>query len=81
MTRIQTSAPEEATGRLARTYDAAVGRAGGVAGILRAMSLHPPTLDASMGMYLQTMFRDGSLTRSQCELLATVVSRANDCHY
>ena len=81
MTWIRTIAPEDATGRLAKTYAAAVERAGGVAGIVRAMSLHPGSLDAAMGLYQQAMFRDGSLTRAQCEMLATVVSRANDCHY
>lgn len=71
----------EATGRLKRAYDAAVGRAGRVFGIVRAMSLAPAVLDASMGLYQRVMFEPEGLERYQRELLAVVVSRANDCHY
>ncbi|MFT7485413.1 MAG: alkylhydroperoxidase family enzyme [Candidatus Paceibacteria bacterium] len=81
MTWIKTIAADEATGRLAKTYRAAVERAGRVFGILRTMSLSPPTLDASMGLYQRVMFGKGGLERYQRELLATVVSHANDCHY
>ena len=78
---IQTIAPPEATGRLKKSYDAAQGRAGRVFGIVRTMSLAPSILDASMGLYQRIMFAKEGLTRVQRELLATVVSRVNDCHY
>ncbi len=50
MTWIRTIEPEEATGRLKKSYDAAVLRAGRVFGILKTMSLAPPILDAAMGL-------------------------------
>lgn len=78
---IQTIAPDQATGRLKKSYDAAMGRAGRVYGIVRSMSLAPSVLDASMGLYQRIMFAKQGLTRVQRELLATVVSKANDCHY
>jgi alkylhydroperoxidase family enzyme len=78
---IRTVSVDEAAGRLARTYRAAVARAGRVFGIVRAMSVAPPILDASMGLYRQVMFAEEGLARHQRELLATVTSRANDCHY
>ena len=79
---IRTLGVEEATGRLTRTYRAAIERAGRVFGILRAMSLHPAMLDASMGLYLAVMKTDaGHISGRQREMLATVVSRVNDCHY
>lgn len=78
---IRTIGPEEATGRLKKTYDAAVERAGRVFGIVRSMSLAPAVLDASMGLYQRIMFAPEGLSRAQRERLATVVSRANDCHY
>lgn len=81
MAWIRTVAPEDARGLLAEVYAAAVRRAGRVYRILRAMSLAPRVLDASMGLYLAVMFGPGGLTRRQRELLAVVVSRANDCHY
>ncbi len=73
--------PDEATGELARTYAAAVKRAGRVFQILQAMSLAPAVLEASMGMYLAIMFRRDGLTRRQREMLAVVTSRANRCFY
>ena len=78
---IKTIPPEEATGRLRKSYDEAVRRAGRVFGIVRAMSLAPAVLDASLELYKRIMFAREGLTRVQRELLATVVSRANDCHY
>ena len=78
---IRTITPDEATGRLKKSYDAALDRAGRVFGIVRTMSLAPPVLDASMGLYQRIMYAKEGLTRVQRELLATVVSRVNDCHY
>ena len=79
---IRTLGAEEASGRLARTYRAAVERAGRVFGIVRTMSLHPAMLDASMALYAAIMKTDaGDLSGRQREMLATVVSRVNDCHY
>ncbi len=78
---IKTIAPRDATGRLKKSYDAAVARAGRVFGIVRCMSLAPAVLDASMGLYGRIMHAKTGLSRVQRELLATVVSRTNDCHY
>lgn len=78
---IRTVPPDEARGRLARSYRAAVERAGRVFGIVRAMSLAPPVLDASMSLYQRVMYAPAGLTRRQREMLATVVSAANHCHY
>ena len=71
----------EATGALRREYDEAVARAGKVFNIVKAMCLNPRVLRASMGLYKAIMFGPSELTRQQRELLATVVSRTNDCHY
>ncbi len=72
---------DEATGPLKQMFDAALGRAGRVFGIVRLMSRNPPVLQASMEMYKSTMFGKSPLSRFRRELLATVVSRANDCFY
>ena len=71
----------EATGALLAEYEAAIGRAGKVFNIVKAMSLNPETLRASMGLYRAIMFGPSELARAERELLAVVVSRANDCHY
>jgi len=81
MAWIRTVAPGEATGRLARSYAAAVRRAGKVFQIVRIMSLSPATLDASMGIYGEVMYGRSDLTRRQREMLAVVVSALNHCHY
>lgn len=78
---IRTVSPEDATGRLEKTYRAAVERVGRVFGILRAQSLAPPILDASMGLYQKIMYAPEGLSRRQREMIATVVSHRNDCHY
>ena len=71
----------EATGALKAEYDAAIERAGKVFNIVRAMSLRPGVLSRSMGLYRAIMFEESGLTRQQRELLATVVSRTNECFY
>ena len=81
MAWIRLIADDEATGRLAKSYRAALDRAGRVFGIVRTMSLAPAVLDASMGLYQRVMFAREGLERYQREMLAVVVSRANDCHY
>ena len=81
MAHIDTVPPDRATGLLKRIYDAAVARAGRVFQILRIQSLNPPTLQASMTLYQATMFGPSPLSRAEREMVAVVVSRANDCFY
>ncbi len=73
--------PEDADGLLAEEYEAAIGRAGKVFNIVRSMSLNPAVLQRSMELYKAIMFGPSGLTRQERELLATVVSAANECHY
>ena len=72
---------DEATGLLQEEYEAAVGRAGKVFNIVKAMSLRPGVLRRSMQLYKAVMFGPSGLSRQERELLAVVVSRQNDCHY
>jgi uncharacterized peroxidase-related enzyme len=71
----------EATGRLAREYEAAVARAGKVFNVVKSMCHNPSVLKCSMALYQAIMFGPSELSRAERELLAVVVSRANDCHY
>lgn len=82
MAWIETTPPERAEGRLKGIYEAAIRRAGRVFGIVRLMSLRPAQLEASMALYSSTMkSEDSELSLRERELVATVVSRLNDCHY
>jgi alkylhydroperoxidase family enzyme len=71
----------EAEGLLKEEYDAAVERAGKVFNILKAMSLRPGVLRASMALYKEIMFGESGLSRRERELLATVSSAEQNCHY
>ena len=71
----------EAEGPLAEEYDAAIERAGKVFNILKAMSLRPAVLQASMALYREIMFGESGLSRKERELLATVASAEQSCHY
>ncbi len=71
----------DAEGLLKEEYDAAVERAGKVFNILKAMSLRPGVLRASMALYREIMFGESGLSRQERELLATVASSEQSCHY
>jgi alkylhydroperoxidase family enzyme len=81
MAWIQTITPAEAEGQLAEQYEAAIKRAGRVYKIVESMSLAPAVLDASMKLFGEIAHAPGGLTRSNRELVAVVVSVANECHY
>ncbi len=73
--------PEEATGALKREYDQAIRRAGRVYNIIKVQSLSPATLRASTGLYSAALHGPSGLSRTEREMLATVVSSANRCFY
>jgi alkylhydroperoxidase family enzyme len=81
MPHIRLIEEHEATGPLAEQYQAAIGRAGKVFNIVKSMCLNPLVLERSMELYKAIMFGPSELTRAERELLAVVVSVANDCHY
>ena len=82
MAWIETVPPERATGLLRRLYDEAVRRAGKVFQIIRVQSPRPRVLRGSTQLYVEIMQSpDSGLSRAEREMLATAVSRANDCHY
>ena len=72
---------EQAEGPLARVYEAARTRAGGVAHIIKVMSRESEALEGSMTFYLKLMKSSNGLSAARRELLAAVVSNLNDCYY
>ncbi len=78
---IRTIPVAEATGAVKRIYDSAAKRAVRVFNIVRSMSLSPRVMRSSMAFYQEVMFAEEGLSRKERELIAVVVSRANDCHY
>jgi alkylhydroperoxidase family enzyme len=81
MAWIETASEEQADGLLARVYGAAIDRAGRVFNILKVQSQNPQALRNSIGFYTTIMLGESPLTRAQREMLATVVSKTNGCHY
>lgn len=82
MAYIRTVGDDEATGAIAKHFDAARRRAGRVFGIVRLMSLDASILDASMRLYAATTTTPHSpLPRWFRELVAVEVSAANHCSY
>lgn len=72
---------DAATGELAKIYDSSLQRAGYIANILRVQSQDPVILRESIRFYIHLMKSPNSLTPARREMLATVVSCANDCYY
>ncbi len=79
---IRVIAPDAAEGLLKRLYQAASARAGKVFNVVAVQSLQPRVLQSSTRLYTEIMHgTDGALSRAQREMIATVVSRDNECFY
>ena len=81
MAYISQISEDEASGLLQQAYELARDRSGGLANIIRIMSHDVETLNASMQFYVKLMKSPNALSSQQKEMLATVVSAANDCYY
>lgn len=81
MAWIRTISEEEATDDVARQYKAAVKRAGKVYQIVKIQSLRPDIMRTFLELYTKIMHGASGLTRTEREMVATVVSRVNHCHY
>ena len=81
MAWIRTIDEREAEGRLAELYGQLVEPWGGVDNILKIQSLNPPSLAGHFDFYRTLMRGRSPLTRTQREMVAVVVSAANQCHY
>ena len=81
MAYIDTISEENADGIIAQEYEKGRRRAGRVFNILKIMSQSPNALKESMKLYLAIMRGESELSRGQREMLATVVSKINDCFY
>ena len=82
MAWIQTVDETEATGIVKEEYDAALERAGQLFNIVRLFSVRPKSMRAFVELYKVVMHdEDCPLSRTQREMIATVVSKVNECHY
>jgi alkylhydroperoxidase family enzyme len=81
MAWITTVSPAEAQGRVAEIYAGFKSRFGVPPNIMRAFSLKPELLAAVARVFTVATFGGSNLTRVQEEMIATVVSATNRCHY
>ncbi|NIQ05988.1 MAG: peroxidase-related enzyme [Candidatus Korarchaeota archaeon] len=81
MTWIDVIDESEAEGRLKEIYEKLKEKRGKIANIMKVHSLNPQAMKAHMDLYLTAMFTTSSLSRETCELIAVVVSKANECEY
>ena len=81
MAWIKVISQAEATGLLKKQYDAALKRASKIWNIVSIMGLNPHAMRYSVRFYKTIMFGESPLSRSQREMLATVVSSVNNCTY
>lgn len=81
MAWIRVVPPGEATGRLKEEYQRAESERGALAHVHTITSLHPGMLGIHLDLYNEVHFGESPLSRRERELIATVVSRANECAY
>ncbi|MHC5114390.1 MAG: carboxymuconolactone decarboxylase family protein [Planctomycetota bacterium] len=81
MAYVQQVEEGDATGALAKVYEAAAARTGKVANIIKVMSGDGRATSASMQFYVAVMKSPNALEPARREMLATVVSNVNDCYY
>ncbi len=77
---IEWIAEAEATGRLRELYHNSAGRFG-VDHILKIHSLNPDSLEHHYSLYAHLMRGPSNLSHAEREMIAVVVSVANDCFY
>lgn len=73
--------PEDATGELKQIYEELEKKRGKLAQIHKIQSLNPESITKHMDLYMSIMFSHSPLSRAQREMMAVVVSAANDCEY
>lgn len=81
MAYIEVVQPENATGKLKDIYDGLLKSRGKIAEVHKILSLNPKAIVAHMDLYMVTMYGKSTLTRAEKEMIAVVVSKANNCDY
>lgn len=81
MPNIKVIQPEVADGELKSIYDKLIETRGKIAEVHKIQSLNPQTIVNHMDLYMTIMFGQSPLKRVQREMIAVVVSKANNCEY
>ncbi len=81
MAYIKVIHPEEAEGELHNIYQNLIKKRGKLAEVHKIQSLNPKSIVNHMDLYITIMFGKSPLKRYQREMIAVVVSSANQCSY
>lgn len=81
MSYIREIEESEASGEIGTMYERLRAERGRVSNILKVHSLRPQALAHHLDLYMGLLFGPGKLSRAQREMIAVVVSAANDCAY
>jgi uncharacterized peroxidase-related enzyme len=72
---------EESDGKLREIYDDLIKSRGKLAEVHKIQSLNPESIVNHMDLYMTVMFGKSPLRRVQREMIAVIVSVANECKY
>lgn len=78
---VKTVDEPEAEGYLKTIYGGMLRQRGFVPNVVKSTSIRPEFTRAWVGLVATLMFGPSQLSRPQREMIATVVSVANRCHY
>ncbi len=81
MNRIKVIEHDDTTGRLKEIYNEIIEKRGKLANVNKIQSLRPESIVRHMDLYLEVMFTKSELSRAEREMMAVVVSAANECDY
>lgn len=81
MAWVKTVGEPEAEGYVKTLYEGMIKQRGWIPNIVKSTTIRPELTRAWMGLFTTLMFGPSELTRAQREMIATVVSVANRCHY
>jgi uncharacterized peroxidase-related enzyme len=81
MALIKVIQPEEAEGELKEVYDDIITTRGKLAEIHKIQSLNPKSIVNHMDLYMTLMYGKSPIKRVVREMMAVVVSKANNCKY
>ena len=81
MAYIDVIQPDQAEGRLKEIYDEIESTRGQIAEVHKIQSLNPETIVNHMDLYMSVMYAKSPLRRATREMIAVVVSMANNCEY
>ena len=81
MARINVIKYDDADGKLKEIFNDLISKRGKLSNVLSIQSLRPESIITHIDLYMGIMFSKSELSRAEREMMAVVVSVANNCSY